>query len=70
MFRNYSESYEQIREAVERLCDDFPGEYWRLQDQEASYPSEFVQPFISPVAMEQLVMHKCIRWEHCSDMAQ
>ncbi|MBH97397.1 MAG: acyl-CoA dehydrogenase [Rhodospirillaceae bacterium] len=55
MFRNYSESYEQIREAVERLCDDFPGEYWRLQDQEASYPSEFVQALIDTGYLSVLI---------------
>jgi len=31
-----------IREAVARLCADFPGEYWRKLDREMAYPSEFV----------------------------
>ena len=43
MFIDYNESYEQIRAAVKRLCADFPGEYWRRQDAESSYPTEFVQ---------------------------
>ncbi|MBA4220343.1 MAG: acyl-CoA dehydrogenase [Methylobacterium sp.] len=31
-----------IREAVAKLCADFPGEYWRKLDREMAYPSEFV----------------------------
>ncbi|MCC5977850.1 MAG: acyl-CoA/acyl-ACP dehydrogenase [Salinarimonas sp.] len=36
------ESHQDIREAVIRLCADFPGEYWRKLDRENAYPSEFV----------------------------
>ncbi|MFC5395668.1 acyl-CoA dehydrogenase family protein [Bosea vestrisii] len=31
-----------IREAVAKLCANFPGEYWRRLDREMAYPSEFV----------------------------
>jgi len=31
-----------IREAVAKLCADFPGEYWRKLDREMAYPTEFV----------------------------
>src|SRR5215218_363240 len=34
--------YPEIREAVVRLCSQFPGEYWRELDRENRYPSEFV----------------------------
>jgi alkylation response protein AidB-like acyl-CoA dehydrogenase len=37
------QNYPDIREAVRRLCDDFPGEYWREHDREAAYPSAFVE---------------------------
>jgi alkylation response protein AidB-like acyl-CoA dehydrogenase len=37
-----SSSYPEIREAVVRLCGDFPGEYWRTLDQQSAYPTEFV----------------------------
>lgn len=38
-----SDSYHtEIREAVARLCADFPGEYWRKLDREMAYPAEFV----------------------------
>jgi alkylation response protein AidB-like acyl-CoA dehydrogenase len=43
VFSDLGESHEQIRHSVERLCDDFPGEYWRRQDRERRYPAEFVQ---------------------------
>lgn len=36
-------SYPEIREAVARLCADFPGEYWRDKDRDKTYPAEFVQ---------------------------
>jgi len=42
MFRGYSESYERIRESVQRLCEDFSGDYWREQDRQHRYPAEFV----------------------------
>ena len=35
-------NFDDIRDAVARLCDRFPGEYWREHDRERSYPSEFV----------------------------
>jgi acyl-CoA dehydrogenase len=31
-----------IREAVAKLCADYPGEYWRKLDREMAYPTEFV----------------------------
>ncbi|MDP9082850.1 MAG: acyl-CoA/acyl-ACP dehydrogenase [Pseudomonadota bacterium] len=37
------EPYADIREAVRRLCADFPGEYWRRLDQERAYPATFVK---------------------------
>src|SRR3546814_9306191 len=36
------QSYPEIREAVRRLCADFPGEYWQRLDRERAYPREFV----------------------------
>ncbi|MBP0439925.1 acyl-CoA dehydrogenase family protein [Tianweitania sediminis] len=36
------ESYSDIREAVGRLCSQFPGEYWRARDRDMAYPKEFV----------------------------
>lgn len=33
----------EIRDAVEKLCERFPGAYWRALDRERAYPTEFVQ---------------------------
>lgn len=35
--------YPELREAVARVCADFPGEYWRKLDAESAYPTEFVR---------------------------
>ena len=34
--------YPEIREAVRRLCAEFPGEYWRELDAKREYPAAFV----------------------------
>jgi alkylation response protein AidB-like acyl-CoA dehydrogenase len=35
-------SFPEIRESVRRLCEDFPGAYWRDHDRNRTYPIEFV----------------------------
>jgi alkylation response protein AidB-like acyl-CoA dehydrogenase len=35
--------YPEIREAVRRLCAEFPGEYWRELDRQSAYPKAFVE---------------------------
>ena len=40
------EDYPEIREAIAKICEEYPGEYWRgLEDQgpEGSYPTAFVR---------------------------
>ncbi|MHB1217824.1 MAG: acyl-CoA dehydrogenase family protein [Alphaproteobacteria bacterium] len=37
-----SSDHQEIRESVRRLCEAFPGEYWRKLDRESAYPAEFV----------------------------
>ena len=37
-----TENFPEIREAVRKLCAQFPGEYWRERDRERAYPKEFV----------------------------
>ncbi len=36
-------SHPEIREAVARLCADFPGAYWRALDRDRTYPTAFVE---------------------------
>lgn len=36
------EDYPELRHTVRRICERFPGEYWRELDSRSGYPSEFV----------------------------
>jgi len=36
------QDYPEIREAIARICENFPGEYWRKLDEARAYPEEFV----------------------------
>jgi alkylation response protein AidB-like acyl-CoA dehydrogenase len=38
-----AEDYTDIRDAVAKLCAQFPGEYWREMDRERAYPTAFVK---------------------------
>ncbi|MCP5265757.1 MAG: acyl-CoA/acyl-ACP dehydrogenase [Burkholderiaceae bacterium] len=50
--------HQEIREAVRRLCADYPGDYWRDLDNDMRYPTEFVAAltesgFLSALIPEQ-----------------
>src|ERR1700743_672332 len=36
------DEFADIRDAVAKLCAQFPGEYWRKLDRERAYPTAFV----------------------------
>jgi alkylation response protein AidB-like acyl-CoA dehydrogenase len=36
------ERHDDIRDAIRRLCAEFPGPYWQALDRERTYPTEFV----------------------------
>ncbi|HEX4111779.1 MAG TPA: acyl-CoA dehydrogenase family protein [Stellaceae bacterium] len=38
-----SRAFAEIRDGVRKLCEGFPGEYWRALERDRIYPSEFVQ---------------------------
>ena len=38
----HNDDHADIREAVAKLCAQFPGEYWRKLDREMAYPKAFV----------------------------
>jgi acyl-CoA dehydrogenase len=42
MTQSDHDDYQDIRDAVAKLCEQFPGEYWRKLDREMAYPSAFV----------------------------
>ena len=37
------EEYTEIRDAVARLCANYPGEYWRELDRDRTYPTAFIE---------------------------
>ena len=37
------DEYTEIRDAVARLCADYPGEYWRELDRDRTYPTAFIK---------------------------
>ena len=37
------QDYTQIREEVAKLCQQYPGDYWREKDKARAYPTEFVE---------------------------
>ena len=39
----HGQDFPEIREEVRKLCDQFPGEYWRALDRESAYPTAFVR---------------------------
>ncbi len=39
----FSADHSEIRDSVRRLCQGFPGDYWRRLDRAQAYPSEFVK---------------------------
>lgn len=41
--RTSDEDLDAIRDSVAKLCEGFPGEYWRELDRERGYPTKFVQ---------------------------
>lgn len=38
-----ADTYNEIREQVQKLCSKFPGDYWRALDEVRAYPTEFVK---------------------------
>jgi len=40
---NYELDHPEIRASVARLCEQFPGEYWRECDRQQAYPTKFVK---------------------------
>src|SRR5438105_4388538 len=36
------EDYPELRESVRKICDKYPGAYWRKLEDEQAYPTEFI----------------------------
>ncbi len=39
----FDRDYPELRDAVRRVCTDYPGSYWQALDDRRGYPTEFVQ---------------------------
>jgi acyl-CoA dehydrogenase len=37
------EDYPELRDSVRRVCERYPGEYWRRLDADSAYPTEFIK---------------------------
>src|ERR1700752_1782032 len=42
---SYSPEQERIREAIAKLCERFPDDYWLKRDREGGFPADFHQAF-------------------------
>jgi alkylation response protein AidB-like acyl-CoA dehydrogenase len=49
------EDYRDVREGVAKLCEHFPGEYWRKLEAEKAYPTEFVEALTSAGYLAALI---------------
>ena len=49
------EDYAFLREPVRRICEKFPGEYWRKLDAKAEYPHEFVDALTEHEVLAALI---------------
>ena len=36
------EDYPELRESVRKICEKYPGAYWRKLEDEQAYPTEFI----------------------------
>lgn len=50
-----AENYGEIRDAVAKLCSNFPGSYWRELDDKREYPTAFVQALIDAGYLSVLI---------------
>ena len=53
-----AETYSEIREAVAKLCAQYPGEYWRVLDRERAYPTAFVKALTEAGYLSVLIPEK------------
>ena len=42
MTDEHQEVVAQLRDTIKKICEEFPGEYWRAKDRDRAYPKEFV----------------------------
>ena len=37
------EDYPELRESIRKICEGYPGTYWRGLEDEQAYPTEFIE---------------------------
>jgi acyl-CoA dehydrogenase len=37
------EDYPELRESIRKICEGYPGAYWRKLEDEQAYPTEFIE---------------------------
>src|SRR6516164_3750191 len=52
------DDYPELRESVHKICERYPGEYWRKLEAEQAYPTEFITEltqggFLAPLIPEE-----------------
>ncbi|NPD17718.1 acyl-CoA/acyl-ACP dehydrogenase [Xinfangfangia sp. D13-10-4-6] len=55
MFQTFEDQFQDIRDAVRALCNDFPAEYHRKIDEARAYPEEFVDALTKAGWMAALI---------------
>ncbi|MDH3317233.1 MAG: acyl-CoA/acyl-ACP dehydrogenase, partial [Gammaproteobacteria bacterium] len=55
---SHTSDHQDIRDAVAKLCAQYPGEYWRKLDRERAYPKEFVKALTDSGFLSILIPEK------------
>ena len=58
MAADADESLSEIRAAVRRLCEGFPGQFWQQHDRDRTYPTEFVRALTTAGFLSVLIPKK------------
>ena len=53
------DEHSDIRDAVAKLCAQFPGEYWRKLDRQMAYPKEFVDALTEAGYLSEIGRASC-----------
>src|ERR671939_156300 len=49
------EDYPELRQSVRRICEKYPGAYWRRLEDEQAYPTEFVKELTAAGFLASLI---------------
>src|ERR1700691_4886769 len=49
------EDYPELRESIRKICEGYPGAYWRKLEDEQAYPTEFIEELPRGVFLASLI---------------